>query len=74
MAGARKAARAAMPWLGTVATAVFLAIAVSGGCNIVRPENRPLASLAGRLVAGGSAVTNEGLLGKPAIINVWSPG
>lgn len=58
----------------TLCGAAALAVAVSGGVNVVRPENRPLAQLAGRVVATGSPVTSAGLLGKPAIINVWSPG
>jgi hypothetical protein len=74
MASARDIARKVGPWVGTIAAASALAFGVSGGCNFVRPESRPMATLAGKMVATGSPVTNEGLLGKPAIINVWSPG
>ncbi|MHB8417678.1 MAG: hypothetical protein ACYDCL_06355 [Myxococcales bacterium] len=74
MARARDILRAAAPWLGTIGTAVFLAFALSGGCAFVRPEHRPLAPLAGRILSTQAEVTGAGLLGKPAIINVWSPG
>lgn len=74
MKGLRETARAVAPWVGTIAAGVVLALSVSGGCNFVRPEHRALAPLTGTVLATRAQVTNQALLGKPAIINVWSPG
>ncbi len=63
-----------LPWIGIVAAAIVMGSSLGGGCASVRTEDRPLPAFSAQPVGEGPRVTSQALAGRPAIINVWSPG
>ena len=67
-------ARSVLPWAAVVGAAIVFGLSSGGGCAGVREEHRPMPGLSARVLGTDAAVSAPGLLGKPAIINIWSPG
>ncbi|MHB1844184.1 MAG: hypothetical protein ACYCWW_05035 [Deltaproteobacteria bacterium] len=63
-----------LPWLGVVGVAILFGSSLGGGCATLQKEDRPLPALSALPVTSGERVTAQTLAGRPAIINVWSPG
>jgi thiol-disulfide isomerase/thioredoxin len=61
------------PWVAIIGASVLFALSAGGGCSLVHAENRPLPALAAIVMGTHAPVSNRTLLGKPAILNVWSP-
>jgi thiol-disulfide isomerase/thioredoxin len=61
------------PWIATIAAAVIFGLSAGGGCALIHAENRPLPPLTASVMGSQELISNRTLLGKPAILNVWSP-